>query len=46
MRNKILADNGLAPEIANAAPTGKPRDYTNMSAEDFKKVMDEALNRR
>lgn len=44
VKNKVLADNGLAPEIEAGTPTPtKARDFTNMSKEDFKKVMDAAL---
>jgi hypothetical protein len=47
LRNKVLAENGLAPEIetGNPAPS-KAKDFSKMSAEDFKKVVDEALARR
>lgn len=44
VRNKVLADNGLAPEIDQAASSSAPkRDFSKMSSEDFKKVMDSAV---
>lgn len=41
VRNKVLAENGLAPEI-DGAPSSKPvtRDFSKMSSEDFKKFVD------
>lgn len=45
VRNKVLADQGLAPEIDGAAPPRQPRDFSKMSKEDFQKVMDAALNK-
>jgi hypothetical protein len=45
VRNKVLADQGLAPEIDGVAPAQKPRDFSKMSKEDFQKVMDAALNK-
>lgn len=46
VRNKVLADNGMAPEIEGNAPPSQPRDFSKMSKEDFQKVMDAALNKR
>jgi hypothetical protein len=47
VRNKVLAANGLAPEVdAGAPPPSKAKDFSKMSSEDFKKVMDEAMSRR
>jgi hypothetical protein len=46
VRNKVLADQGLAPEIDAGAPPAAPRDFSKMSKEDFQKVMDAALNKR
>lgn len=45
VRNKLLADQGLAPEIDAGAPSTPPRDFSKMSKEDFQKVMDAALNK-
>lgn len=46
-RNKVLAANGLAPEIDSAASELPPaRDFSKMSKEDFEKVMASALNGR
>lgn len=46
VRNKVLAEQGLAPEIESGAPAKQVRDFSTMSKEDFKKVMDAALNKR
>ena len=43
VKNKVLADNGLAPEISGGDSSPQPRDYSKMSAEDFKKVMEAAM---
>ena len=43
VRNKVLAENGMAPEIDAGSPPSPPRDFSKMSKEDFQKVMDEAL---
>lgn len=46
VRNKVLAANGLAPEIESAAPSSDPkRDFSKMSSDDFKKVMEAAMKR-
>lgn len=45
IRNKVLAENGMAPEIESGAPPAQPRDFSKMSKEDFQKVMDAALNK-
>ena len=45
VRNKVLADNGLTLEVDAGAPPAQTRDYSKMSSEDFKKVMDAAMNR-
>jgi hypothetical protein len=45
VRNKVLADQGLAPEIDGNTPPTPPRDFSKMSKEDFQKVMDAALNK-
>jgi type III secretion system FlhB-like substrate exporter len=45
IRNKVLADNGLTPDISAGTPPDPKRDYSKMGAEDFKKVVDAALNR-
>lgn len=43
-RNKVLADNGLAPELAADQTVSKKQvDYSKMSAEDFKKTLDAAM---
>lgn len=45
VRNKVLADNGMAPEIEAGDTAPKPQDFSSMSSEDFKKVLDAALNK-
>jgi hypothetical protein len=45
VRNKVLADNGLAPEIDSGAPPAPSRDFSKMSSEDFNKVLNSALNK-
>jgi|WetSurMetagenome_2_1015567.scaffolds.fasta_scaffold533947_2 hypothetical protein len=42
IRNKVLADNGLAPEVDAGTPA-PDRDFANMSSEEFKKIMDAAM---
>ena len=44
VRNKVLAANGLAPEVGGDIAPAPSRDFSKMSSEDFKKVMDAALN--
>lgn len=46
VRNKVLASQGLAPELDSGSPPAASRDFTNMSSEDFKKVYDAAMNKR
>ena len=46
VRNRVLADQGLAPEIDGGNVPSTPRDFSTMSKEDFQKVMDAALNKR
>lgn len=43
VKNKVLAENGLAPEIVGDKAPGPSRDYSTMSSEDFKKVMEAAM---
>jgi len=43
-RNKALAANGLAPELEGAGAPPKDRDFSTMSREDFKKLMDAAMS--
>lgn len=43
VRNKVLAENGLAPEVDAGSPPPPKRDFSNMSSEDFQKVLDKAL---
>ena len=43
VRNKVLAQNGLAPELAGAGVPPPDRDFSAMSSEDFKKIMDAAM---
>jgi len=43
VRNKVLADNGLAPELAGSAYVEPDRDFNKMSSDDFKKLMDAAM---
>jgi len=43
VRNKVLADNGLAPELDASATRSPDRDFSKMSSEDFKKIMDAAM---
>lgn len=45
VRNKVLADQGLAPEIDGAAKAEPARDFSKMSKEEFQKVMDAAMNK-
>ena len=45
VRNKVLADQGLAPELDSGVPE-PARDFTKMSSEDFEKVMNAALGKR
>jgi len=46
VRNRVLADQGLAPEIDGGSPAAPSRDFSKMSKEDFDKVVDAALNKR
>jgi len=43
IRNKVLAANGLAPDIAGSESPAASRDYSKLSSEDFKKVMEAAM---
>jgi hypothetical protein len=43
VRNKVLADNGMAPELAGAEVLPPDRDFSKMSSDDFKKLMDAAM---
>jgi hypothetical protein len=43
VRNKVLAENGLSPELTGGAYVAPDRDFTKMSSEDFKKLMDAAM---
>lgn len=45
-RNKILADQGLAPEVDAGSPPSQPRDYSSMPKEDFDKAVAAALGKR
>ena len=38
-RNKVLAQNGLSPEVDAGTPPPPTRDYSAMSKEDFDKVL-------
>jgi hypothetical protein len=40
-RNKLLAENGMAPEVDGGSPPPPARDFSKMSSEDFKKLMAE-----
>lgn len=42
IKNKVLADNGLAPDISDTPPPPK-RDIANMSSEDFTKLYEAAM---
>jgi hypothetical protein len=46
VRNKVLAANGLAPELDGTAVPTPDRDFSKMSSEDFKKIMDAAMQGR
>lgn len=46
VRNKVLAENGMAPEIDAGSPPAPARDFTKMSKEDFDKVVAGALGKR
>jgi hypothetical protein len=43
VRNKVLADNGMAPEIDGGAPPAKPRDFSKMPKADFDKLVEESM---
>jgi hypothetical protein len=45
-RNKLLAENGQAPEIDSGGPPAKARDFSTMSKEDFNKLVDETMGKR
>ena len=42
IRNKVLADNNLSPELSDAPPPQK-RDYSKMKSEDFNKLVEDAM---
>jgi len=42
-RNKVLAANGIAPELEGAGEPKPDRDFSQMSSEDFAKIMDAAM---
>lgn len=46
VRNKVLADQGLAPEIDSGSAPTQARDFSKMSKEDFQKVVAQALGKR
>lgn len=47
VKNKVLAENGFAPEIDAGAPAPtKAKDFSKMSSEDFKKTLEAALAAR
>lgn len=46
VKNKVLADQGLAPEVDAGSPPASARDFSKMPTADFEKVMNEALNKR
>lgn len=46
IRNKVLAEHGLSPEIASAQAPSKRQDVSKMSSEDFKKLTDAVLRGR
>lgn len=47
VRNKVLADNGLAPEIVSGkAPETQARDFSEMGKEDFDKLLNSVLGQR
>ena len=46
VRNKVLAENGMAPEIDAGSPPSQPRDFSKMPSEDFKKLVDETMGKR
>lgn len=43
VRNKVLADNGMAPEVDAGAPPANARDFSKMSKEDFNKLVEESM---
>lgn len=45
-RNKVLAENGFAPEIEAGAKAVPTRDFSAMPKEDFDKILNAALGRR
>lgn len=42
-RNKVLAENGMAPEIEAGVPPTPQRDFSKMSKEDFNRLVDENM---
>lgn len=48
VRNKVLADNGMSPEIdaGDKSKNRSSRDFSKMSSEDFNKVLTEVLAAR
>lgn len=45
VRNKVLAEQGITPELESGVPEPS-RDFSKMSSEDFEKVMNAALGKR
>jgi hypothetical protein len=45
-RNKVLAEQGISPEIEAGAASTKARDFSTMSKEEFDKVVNAVLNKR
>jgi hypothetical protein len=46
VRNKVLAENGQAPELDGGGPPPPARDFSAMSKEDFNKLVDETMGKR
>jgi len=45
IRNKVLAANGLAPEIEGETQTQSKQDFSKMSTEDFNKLVEQTMRR-
>lgn len=44
VRNKVLADQGLAPEVDSGTETKPSRDFSKMSSQDFNDLVERTLN--
>lgn len=46
IRNKVLAEHGLAPEIVNNTPAPKVKNYFDLPKKDFDELLEKALQGR